>query len=684
MSFLTWGALAIGALVIAPLIAHLLRRGKAKEQPFPPARLVPSARSVAEQRTQLDDRLLFALRACAILLFALLGATPLVRCSRLSLERATGASVALSLVLDDSLSMRAKLPNGSTRWERAMRAASELVASARRGDAIAIVLAGRPARVALSPTTDLEAVQQTLARLQVTDRGTDLDGALQMARSLLRDLAQRDRQLVVLSDFAADPLTAGEPRVFAPLPELAQPIDDCGIAGAERAPMGVSLNITCTSAKAASGRSVEALDFDPFANAQGSRGVLGSAALAVRGGSQSLVVPVPAGREVLGVRLTGADALERDDSASVGIDSQDLQIGIAESSAEGSANSAASNLVEQGLRALGEDIAVRPLSVLPDDTAALNRYAALVLDDPSGLPPEVRSAFEQWVTRGGVAAALLGRRAQNAVLGLTLEPFSEGALPWETTRAKGIDPSSMSWLGPEATGLAELHPQGRVRLESALVSGAVVRARWDDSAPFILERQLGRGLLVSVGLPSSPDESDFALRPAFLSFLQHLIALAREQSGQRRGLPGMPFRFPAASRVQVLGPDSAPLAASTERGERAQTLFTPEFVGRYRVRGSEADGERVVAFDPNELRAVPQPPDRTVSLPDRGGSAPKLDVSPEVARAVVALIGLELALRLFRIWRRRTLDSGSKSARSSKIPPPLASGGVAPGAASQR
>jgi len=658
LSFVTWGALAIGLLVAAPLIAHLLRRGRAKELPFPPARLVPSARSVAEQRTQLDDRLLFALRALAILLFALLGATPLVRCSRLSLERATGASVALSLVLDDSLSMQATLPNGGVRWERALRAASELVASARRGDAVAIVLAGRPARVALSPTTDLEAVRQTLARLRVSDRGTDLDGAVQMARSVLRELAQRDRQVVVLSDFAAEPLAPGEPRVFAPLAELAQPIDDCGVSGAERTAQGVSVSITCTSAKAAAGRRVEALDFDPFAKTQAGKGVLGSVELATRGGTQSVVIGSALGRDVLGVRLNGNDQLPRDDSASVGLDSQSLQVGVSANSTEGSALSGASNLVEQALRALGEDVAVRPLSVLPEDAAALNRYAALLLDDPSGLGPEVRAALEQWVTRGGVATALLGQRAESAVLGLTLEPFSQGALPWEKTEAKGIDPGSLAWLGPEASGLAELSARGRVRLESALMNGATVRARWDDGAPFLIERQLGRGILLTTGLPSAADDSDFALRPAFLSLLHYVLSLAREQSGQRRGLPGSPFRFPSTSSVQVIGPDEQALSPSNDgAGNRAISLFTPERVGRYRIRGSDADGERIVAFDPNELRAVPHLPEAAAALPNRSGSERNLDLSPELVHAVIALMGLEVLLRLFRVWRRRSHDA---------------------------
>ena len=56
----------------------------------------------------MEDRALFATRAAAVGLLAVLGATPLVRCSRLSLQRSGGASVAMAIVLDDSMSMRAR------------------------------------------------------------------------------------------------------------------------------------------------------------------------------------------------------------------------------------------------------------------------------------------------------------------------------------------------------------------------------------------------------------------------------------------------------------------------------------------------------------------------------------------------------------------------------------------------
>src|SRR5580692_2402513 len=138
VTFLSALALAVALLVAAPYLAHRLRRRRAEEYPFPPARLVAPSPPKARRRARLEDRALFATRAVAVLLLAVLGATPFVRCSRLSLQRSEGASVAMVIVVDDSMSMRAQMGRG-TRFGRAREGAHELLASAREGDAIALV-----------------------------------------------------------------------------------------------------------------------------------------------------------------------------------------------------------------------------------------------------------------------------------------------------------------------------------------------------------------------------------------------------------------------------------------------------------------------------------------------------------------------------------------------------------------
>lgn len=662
MSFIVAAALAMAALVAAPLIAHLLRRGRAKEQPFPPARLVPVARSVARERARIEDRALFALRAAQILALAVLGAVPLVRCERLSLERDSGASVALAVVLDDSLSMRAELPGATTRWERARRGALELVSSARRGDSVAVVLAGRPARVALAPTTDLEAAKRVLREFNVTDRATDLASGVQLARGLLAELPQRDRQLALFTDFAAEPVPSGAPDYWAPLAELSTPVDDCGIAAAERKGSRVEALVVCTSGRAAQERSVQALPGDPLSEPNRDPGSpLGVAPLAARAGPQSVSIPVAVERDVLGVRLTGSDALPRDDAAAVGRESLDLTIAVQADPTRSAASTGGPTLIEQALGALG-GVVVRPLAILPEDPKELTRFSALVLDDPAGLGPEVRRALETWIQRGGVALGLLGPRAEQREIGSTLEPFAQGALSWEKTEAKGLDVSSIAWLGPEAEGLAELAPRGRSRFEVGNLPGSRVTARWADGTAFLLQRELGRGLVFTAGLPSSPDESDFALRPGFLALLDHVASLAHERSGMRRSNPGQSWRFPVASAVSVEGPNGR-LEARDARagGDEPQRLFTPELAGRYRVRMADGVEERTVSLEPEEIGQPPRPPAQGTEAASPAARRPEVDASPETVLLLLALVALELALRLYRLL---------SGARKSRAPAP--------------
>src|SRR5690606_34662892 len=215
---------------------------------------------VTKERHRLDDRALFAVRLLSILALAVLGAAPFVTCAGLSLSRTSGASVAFALVLDDSLSMQARFEDGTTRWDRARKAALDLAKDAREGDAVAIVLAGAPARVALASTTDLSAARSVLETLPPSHRGTDLDGALSLARALLRGMPQPDKRIVLLSDLSdgasdAQPLGGAneEIPIWAPLEELAQPVENCAVLLADRVRDHVAVHLACSSEEAAAG-----------------------------------------------------------------------------------------------------------------------------------------------------------------------------------------------------------------------------------------------------------------------------------------------------------------------------------------------------------------------------------------------------------------------------------------------
>ncbi|HVU02998.1 MAG TPA: VWA domain-containing protein [Polyangiaceae bacterium] len=672
MSFAVWAALAIVGLVVGPVIAHLLRRGRTKEREFPPVRWALPLTSNARERSRLEDRPLLALRTLMIVSLAVLGAMPLVRCERLSLARTSGGSVALAVVLDDSFSMRAASPNGASRFSRAFAGAEQLFRSARPGDSLAIVLAGKPARVLLSPTTDLDTARRTLADVVVSDRSTDLVEAVALARNTIRSSPQKDHKVVVLSDLAGEAIPEGTPFAETPLADLAKPASDCGITTADRHGTRVDVVVACSDEDAARHRTVDAVVATGAApNAVPDGGgrlaapgeVVGHGTLSPRAGEQHVTLDVGTVSAVLDVRLTGSDAAREDDDAPVSDEPAAPAVAVVADTRTAGATTGGPTVVEQALAALGGSWVVRPLELIPDDEGGYKGVAALVLDDPRGLSPTARTALSKFLSRGGVAAAFIGPRGSSTDLGSPLDPFAHGTVRFESAPGMGVDPASVAWLGAESTSLQALVRRGRARLDGTELEGARVVGRFTDSVPFLVERAVGRGLCLTVGLPASLEESDFAVRPGFLSILDHVLRQADQRKGSKRTAAGVPWTFPGAARVVVEGPEGpVPVtsvhrndacADATGRCDAAALQATPALHGRYRV---VLDGEqelRTVTLDPAELLAAPREPSPGTGSTS-GGAGALVSASRETALVLLAFVLAEVSLRIGRRWAART------------------------------
>jgi von Willebrand factor type A domain/Aerotolerance regulator N-terminal len=682
VSFVFWAALGIVGLVVGPILAHLLRRGRAKEQEFPPAALVPALTSTARQRSHLEDYPLLALRAAMIIGLAVLGATPLVRCEKLSLTREHGASVALAIVLDDSHSMRALSPKNVSRWDLAKSGAEELLRGARAGDAVAIVLAGRPARVALAATSDLSAARRVLDELEPSDRSTDLVEAVELARSTVRPSPQKDRRVIVLSDLAGPPIREGTPPATAPLAELTKPVSDCGIASAELRGRRATVVVGCSSDAAAEQRSVE-LVVTERENAPAGKAdagvpaevgtVLDRGELAHHAGEQTLSLKVGARASRLEARLTGRDDSAHDDAAPVSEEASLPLVAVVADAASASASTGGPTVVEQALLAIGDGWSVRPLPLLPDDEKGLEAYGALVVDDPRGFSPETRMALSRFLARGGVGLALVGPRATATELGLSLEPFGREAIRWEPDAKVTIATDSVAWLGPEAASLGELAQRGRARLDGSELGATRTLGKWNDGVPWIVERRAGRGLCLTVGLPASLGESDFALRPAFIALLDYVLRQADQRNGSRRTIAGTPWVFSESEKVSIDGPGGAvgvQAARSDERcsepsgqcGEKT-VVAEPATRGRYVVHSGGEVETRTVTIDPAEIVTPPRAPGPETAGAS-GAERTPVDASTDIALVLVALFGAEIGLRALR-----RLGERPPSARSAGLGP---------------
>jgi Mg-chelatase subunit ChlD len=654
VSFVTALALLGALLVAVPYAAHRLRRRRAEDQAFPPARLVAPSPQQARKPSRLEDRALLVLRAAAVVGLALLGATPLVRCSRLSVQRSGGASVALAVVVDDSLSMRAPIAGGgATRFERARQGAAQLLASAQEGDALAVILAGAPARIALAPTTDLAAARQAIDALRPGDRGTDLDGALTLARGVVASLPQVDRRIVLLSDLAdghadgpalddragTDPAA---PSVWIPLPEIRGDATDCGLLRADRHGARVRLVVACGPGKSAAGREVVVEDAAGKA--------LGRASVS-HGAPAEATVLLPTDTTVpWRAQLTGGDAIAADDVAPVVAEARRGAIAVVSDPTGEAVATGGAPIVEQALASLRADVDLRPIPAPPDRAEDFSDDLGVLLDDPPGFTPEQRHALAAFLERGGVALVALGPRAAVAPLGATLDPILSQAVAWSpvgrAAQAGADVASAVGALAGAAQSLTELGADRRAVLGPDDARAFEPMVRWADGAPLVARRAVGRGEAWIVTLPFSVDASDLPLRPAFLAMLDAWVQAARQRAVPRRSDVGTAWRFAGARDVRVTGPEGDVPVARDEGVARV----VPPLLGRYEIVVDGQRETRVAAPAERELDLRPRPSTPGAEAARGAGARAAVDVSGEIALGLLALMALEMALR---VWSRR-------------------------------
>jgi len=667
VSFLSLAGLLVALLVVAPIAAHLLRRRKAEEQPFPPAELVPPTQPAARRRSMLEDRALFSVRALSVLLLAALGATPFVQCARLGLARKGGASAALTIVIDDSLSMRAPLnPEAiavgkGTKFTRALEAAKELADGLKSGDAVAVVLAGSPPRVALAATTNLSAVKATLDLITPSDRATDLEGAIRLGRELVRGVPHADRRVVLFSDLAdglpeAPVLGEGSDiPVWIPLPELEAKGADCAITRADRSGAQVRARVVCSppedtkdpagQTSASSGRTIAISSRDK----QIAVAPLGPS---IRAEEVVLDVPIDAPADLF-AQLSPGDTIVDDDITPVVHVGGTLPIGVVVDAATSKVETGGPPPIEQALSALQLDAEVRPLPTVPDHADELNALAGIVIDDVPGLTPEGRKALAGWVEQGGVLLVTFGKRAAAAPLGSGFDPVVPGVVRWAASPVPGAEASSAFFLGPSAEGLEKLAPEGRTSFEPIATTGADVLVRWSDGAPLLWRKSMGRGAVFALSLPLSTEESDFVLRPAFLSLLERFVGTARSRGGTRLVDVGDSFTFDGYKDVSVqfvptrMGESPLKMEIAEQAGRR---LVVTALAGRY---VAQTDGEqsfRIATIPEREIDLRPRKIADTTRAESQGGVQPALDISPYVALVLIGLFALELMLRT---WGQR-------------------------------
>lgn len=660
MSFLLPLALLLGLAAIAPILAHALRKGQARPLPFPAAHLVPSRSSSAKERNRVEDRFLLLLRVLLLCCLALLAASPLAQCSRLSLGRSNGASVFATLVIDDSASMRARQRDGESRLTAALADAQNLLSTSQPGDAFAIVLSGQPARVLSPPTTNLESIEQALSSIQPSDRRTDLASALSLARSLGSDLPHKDRPLFLLSDLAIDSDTPLNLKgVVIPSEQLREAFSNCAVIEASPAGHSVLVEIACTDDRAIRGRKLELLDDKDSAIAP---------PMDAHDGALQIELPEESQEGATLLRLQNAkvrltkpaepnlDQIPEDDSTPLLNVAARLVVGLRADESKAGIKTGAGTVLSVAIEALDRDVRVQELSLMPDNVDELDSLNAIIIDDPSGFTPESRDALGLWVQEGGVAVLFVGPGVERTPLGNEFSPFVVGPPRWISNKSPGVSPKVPGSLGPLSTSWSDLNAPHRVLLPQD--DSLQVRTRWEDGEALIVERPSGRGTFITIGLPSSVDESDLALRPAFLELLDYVITQSEFRTGARATPVGTRWPLPEGTRAEGIDGDLLNILSDSRTsgdvpaGQPPMSHFVePTLAGRYRIVSSVESKKAYFRFatrDLDEHVRQPNPNFRGEEGTKGRATRTKVDISRQIALLTLVLGVLELAFRGFR------------------------------------
>lgn len=198
MSFLNPIMLAGLAAIAIPIIIHLLNRRKFQKVVWAAMRFLRASIEKNQRRMQIEDLILLALRCLVVSLIALALARPTWKDAVSSLFGG-GRTVGV-LLLDNSLSMG--MSDGTTtRFDKARKAAEQALDALQSGSSMAVWLVSDAVRdVIPEPTFDLNLARKAIREATLTDRGSDLGGAVDRALELLKTRMGARRELYVFTD----------------------------------------------------------------------------------------------------------------------------------------------------------------------------------------------------------------------------------------------------------------------------------------------------------------------------------------------------------------------------------------------------------------------------------------------------------------------------------------------------
>ena len=194
MSFLAPLFLAGLAALAIPVLIHLIQRERKNVVQFPSLMFVRRIPYSSIRRRRIHNWALLALRLAALALIVAAFSRPFLR--NTSLSAAAGGARDVVILLDRSYSM-----GHGDQWDRARRAASDVVSGLADGDRATLVTFATSAEVAVQGTNDRARLQSEINATRLSAGATRYSPALKLAGSLLAGSNLPRKEVALVSDF---------------------------------------------------------------------------------------------------------------------------------------------------------------------------------------------------------------------------------------------------------------------------------------------------------------------------------------------------------------------------------------------------------------------------------------------------------------------------------------------------
>lgn len=566
---------------VIPVLIHLINRRRHRRVPWAAMQFLLAASKRSLRRLRMEQWLLLALRMALVGLVGLaiarpfLPATAFVPLGEVRTHRV--------LILDDSLSMNAKRPDGRTRFDAAKVAALELLASFPPADAVSVVTMAAPASAPIDHASfDRRFARERVIALDATQRLGDTVSAIDLAVSILRssELPESNRSAYVISDFPArewDSPASDQSGATAALRRLVDALPVAADLAVLRVADGPAVNVAVTQLEAgpapavvgsAAPVAIRLRNFGATAQSGLTLQVRRDGAVLRRetvprlepGAEATVAVQVPfatPGTHTLEARSLARadDLLEWDDARYLSIEVRDrIPVLIVEGRLGTFLERESSFLataLAPGMESPGAAAAAsgpfepRVVSALELPSEALASFQAVALCGVGAMGPDAEAAFESFVRDGGGLVIFAGDEfaaPKAAPAGTRLLPGTLG----EVADMTGAGGTRFVIDNPSHPIIAEFATEPRSGLFGARVdrysrftpdvSRCETAMKFSTGDPALVTANAGDGVVAFVATSANLSWNNLAARGDYVSLTHHLFGHVIARQGRQRNL----------------------------------------------------------------------------------------------------------------------------------------------------